>query len=328
MTIVAQLRLNPTSPKHLGPGPEVRTATEEPTPVAMPASADPSDSTSGRSRLCCSLPLSWRGASPSRRPRRAPGPAAGRVHPGPRLPPERASGLGPERQRAYRRWPRPTCRNCWRRGRAAAGPLGGGAPARASPSPEDFADIAPVTRPRLTRPELHRAGLGLPLVGRIAPTDPNAPRAGYRPTPDPRGPAQGPAERLLRGGNRGSGARPDRAHGPRGPAARHGPGDTPGRHRCDWAAARGGHLLNLLRPGRFDRTPPHRLSATLRSGQDPRGPGPRSDVYPPHVGAPGPRPAHRPRDPRPLPVLVLLLPHRAARPPLGAPVAARPWTMR
>jgi len=55
----------------------------------------------------------------------------------------------------------------------------GVAPAKDIASPQDFTDIAPVTRPHLTRPELHRAGLGLPLVGRIAPTDPNAPRAGY-----------------------------------------------------------------------------------------------------------------------------------------------------
>ncbi|MGE5152836.1 MAG: hypothetical protein ACM3ST_02370, partial [Bdellovibrio bacteriovorus] len=47
-------------------------------------------------------------------------------------------------------------------------------------SPRDFSDIQPVTRPRLTRPELHRAGLGLPLIGHLAPDGPNAPRAGYR----------------------------------------------------------------------------------------------------------------------------------------------------
>jgi pimeloyl-ACP methyl ester carboxylesterase len=47
-------------------------------------------------------------------------------------------------------------------------------------SPQRFTDIEPVTRPRVTRPELHRSGLGLPLVGRISSTDPNSPRAGYR----------------------------------------------------------------------------------------------------------------------------------------------------
>jgi pimeloyl-ACP methyl ester carboxylesterase len=47
-------------------------------------------------------------------------------------------------------------------------------------APAAFAEIEPVTRPRLTRPELHRAGLGLPLMGHLAPDGPNAPRAGYR----------------------------------------------------------------------------------------------------------------------------------------------------
>jgi len=47
-------------------------------------------------------------------------------------------------------------------------------------SPQRFTDFEPVTRPRVTQPELHRSGLGLPLVGRISSNDPNAPRAGYR----------------------------------------------------------------------------------------------------------------------------------------------------
>lgn len=47
-------------------------------------------------------------------------------------------------------------------------------------SPWPFTELEPVTRARITRPELHRAGLGLPLVARIAATDPNAPRGGYR----------------------------------------------------------------------------------------------------------------------------------------------------
>jgi hypothetical protein len=46
-------------------------------------------------------------------------------------------------------------------------------------SPQAFTDIEPVTRPRVTRPELHRSGLGLPLVGRIASSDANAPPRGY-----------------------------------------------------------------------------------------------------------------------------------------------------
>ena len=47
-------------------------------------------------------------------------------------------------------------------------------------SPQGFSNIEPVIRPRETRPELHRFGLGLPLVGRIAASDPNAPPGGYR----------------------------------------------------------------------------------------------------------------------------------------------------
>jgi len=54
-----------------------------------------------------------------------------------------------------------------------------GPKAKGIESPRDFTDIEPVTRPRVTRPDLHRAGLGLPLVGRIASRDPNAPPAGY-----------------------------------------------------------------------------------------------------------------------------------------------------
>ena len=46
-------------------------------------------------------------------------------------------------------------------------------------SPQAFTDIEPVTRPRVTHPDLHRFGLGLPLVGRIASSDPNAPPGGY-----------------------------------------------------------------------------------------------------------------------------------------------------
>jgi pimeloyl-ACP methyl ester carboxylesterase len=45
--------------------------------------------------------------------------------------------------------------------------------------PDSFADIEPVRRPRVTTPELHRAGLGLPVVARIDPGGDNAPRFGY-----------------------------------------------------------------------------------------------------------------------------------------------------
>ncbi len=47
-------------------------------------------------------------------------------------------------------------------------------------SAREFTDFEPVTRARVTQPELHRPGLGLPLVARVAPSDPNAPLAGYR----------------------------------------------------------------------------------------------------------------------------------------------------
>ena len=47
-------------------------------------------------------------------------------------------------------------------------------------TPNRFADIEPVRRPRVTVPELHRAGLGFPAVGRIAPGGPNSPRPGYQ----------------------------------------------------------------------------------------------------------------------------------------------------
>ena len=43
-----------------------------------------------------------------------------------------------------------------------------------------FTEFEPVTQVRIARPELHRAGLGLPLVAHVAPGDPNAPRGGYR----------------------------------------------------------------------------------------------------------------------------------------------------
>jgi pimeloyl-ACP methyl ester carboxylesterase len=55
-----------------------------------------------------------------------------------------------------------------------------GSKAEGIESPQGFTDIEPVTRPRVTRPGLHRFGLGLPLVGRIASSDPNAPPGGYR----------------------------------------------------------------------------------------------------------------------------------------------------
>lgn len=45
-------------------------------------------------------------------------------------------------------------------------------------SPESFAELVAVRRPRASEPGLHRAGLGLPMVGRIAPS-PTAPEAGY-----------------------------------------------------------------------------------------------------------------------------------------------------
>lgn len=47
-------------------------------------------------------------------------------------------------------------------------------------APDEFADIVPVLRPRVSEPGLHRAGLGLPMIGCIDPGGANAPRAGYR----------------------------------------------------------------------------------------------------------------------------------------------------
>ncbi len=63
---------------------------------------------------------------------------------------------------------------------AAARPLvAAGTLAEGIESPQGFTDIDPVRRTRVTQPELHRFGLGLPLVGRIASSDPNAPSGGY-----------------------------------------------------------------------------------------------------------------------------------------------------
>lgn len=47
-------------------------------------------------------------------------------------------------------------------------------------SPAAFSDIVPVRRSEVTEPGLHRAGIGLPMVGRIDPGGANAPSAGYR----------------------------------------------------------------------------------------------------------------------------------------------------
>ncbi|WP_295623120.1 alpha/beta fold hydrolase [uncultured Lamprocystis sp.] len=47
-------------------------------------------------------------------------------------------------------------------------------------APDAFTDLRPVTRSRVTVPGLHRLGLGLPTIVRLASTDPNAPRAGYQ----------------------------------------------------------------------------------------------------------------------------------------------------
>jgi pimeloyl-ACP methyl ester carboxylesterase len=47
-------------------------------------------------------------------------------------------------------------------------------------APGDYADIVPVLRPRATTPALHRAGVGLPVVARIAPGGKNAPKAGFQ----------------------------------------------------------------------------------------------------------------------------------------------------
>jgi len=49
----------------------------------------------------------------------------------------------------------------------------------ARPDPDTFTELTPVDSPRIRTPGLHRAGLGAPVVGRIYPGGPNAPRAGY-----------------------------------------------------------------------------------------------------------------------------------------------------
>ncbi len=55
------------------------------------------------------------------------------------------------------------------------------APAQGVQSSTRFAAVDPVLKPRVNNPDLHRFGLGLPAVGRLAaPRDPNAPRTGYR----------------------------------------------------------------------------------------------------------------------------------------------------
>ena len=121
-------------------------------------------------------------------------------------------------------------------------------------SPGGFADIEPVTQPRPTRPELHRAGLGLPLVGRLDSQDPNAPRAGYQipltlvALPEPQSGAC--CEAAL--------ANPDRvervrtAHGDLSLAMDL---ETPLAVTRAMGPRTGAGLLNLLRPGRFDGRP-------------------------------------------------------------------------
>ena len=45
---------------------------------------------------------------------------------------------------------------------------------------DTFAKVTPVVSPRATEPGLHRAGLGLPMIGRIDPGGANAPLAGFQ----------------------------------------------------------------------------------------------------------------------------------------------------
>jgi pimeloyl-ACP methyl ester carboxylesterase len=47
-------------------------------------------------------------------------------------------------------------------------------------TPSDFKELTPVLHARITEPGLHRPGIGLPMVSRIDPGGPNAPRTGYR----------------------------------------------------------------------------------------------------------------------------------------------------
>lgn len=63
-------------------------------------------------------------------------------------------------------------------GRAALAPSGADTPGVYRPA--DLTSIDGVRRSRVLDARLHRAGVGLPLVGRIDNADPNAPRFGYR----------------------------------------------------------------------------------------------------------------------------------------------------
>ena len=121
-------------------------------------------------------------------------------------------------------------------------------------SPQPFTELEPVTRARITRSELHRAGLGLPLVARVAPGDPNAPRGGYRVAVTlvalPYGPANECCEVAL--------VDPERFQTVR---TKH--GDVPlamdleaplAATRATGPSRRSG-IANLLRPGGFTGTP-------------------------------------------------------------------------
>ncbi len=121
-------------------------------------------------------------------------------------------------------------------------------------SPDGFADIEPVTRPRLTRPELHRSGLGLPLMGRIVPGDANAPSAGYRVPLTlvalPMKPPNTCCEAALANPNRVQSVRT--VHGDLQLAMDL---ETPLAATSATGPRLGSGLANLLRPGRFTGRP-------------------------------------------------------------------------
>jgi pimeloyl-ACP methyl ester carboxylesterase len=161
-----------------------------------------------------------------------------------------------ERARAAADYRRLATRNLDRLlGDGVGGPPTGFHPGtRGIESPQAFTELEPVTRARVTRPELHRAGLGLPLVGRVAPGDPNAPRDGYRVAVTlvalPHGPSNDCCEVAL--------VDPERYQ-----AVRTAHGDVPlamdleaplAATRATGPSRRSG-IANLLRPGGFTGRP-------------------------------------------------------------------------
>ncbi len=121
-------------------------------------------------------------------------------------------------------------------------------------SPQEFTDIEPVSRPRVSQPGLHRFGLGLPLVGRIAAGDPNAPSGGYHVPITlvalPKGSTGDCCEAALVDPERVQTVRT--AHGDLPVAMDL---ETPLTANRVTGPRRGAGIANLLRPGRFTGQP-------------------------------------------------------------------------